>query len=708
MINSTVKTKQGQQKIKAYSVDEIPQAIVNFEPLQRNHKIAYYGTKFLCLDTETSKRDLLTGWIYQWAVKFGSIYIYGRKPTEIIDMFSTLAERYKLNESKRLIVYIHNASYDLQYLKHYLYQYDPMTKFFAIDAHNIIICDILGFRIICSYKLTNLSLAALSANYSEKYIKAVGEIDYNLTRYQDTELNDNDWLYMFSDVAAQYDGILGYLKMQGYKYAHEAPLTSTGFVRTNCRKAAKRDKEWRNMFKRTSLQLEQYNLIRQAFMGGACICSFVYSGVTVRSDKLRHKDFTSSYPARQLLDYFPTGAPSWYGEVESVKELDLLCREYCCCFILTLTNVHIKKGVTAPYIPSSKCIHLENALKLNGKVVKASSLSIVVCELDYKWIKRQYTFDVTQVYVDKMLIFERGKLPEWLRDEVFEYFKNKTTLKKSNPLLYMKSKNMLNGIYGMTATAIIRDKYEMNDNKMLEKHPLNEDERATELNKYYNNYNNFMPYQAAVWTTAHARDALFSMIEATGDNDGIESDLSNTYKNFLYCDTDSVFYIETPENKPRMEEYTKECQQRAIEAGAEYQGNFLGAPTDEPALRAFRGLHSKCYAMEEMNDNGEYELNVVIAGIPKKAIRWINGEPVTMTNAEELKSIDNLEDGFIFRHCGGVRCVYNERVPEAVDINGHMTELSSSAIIENIEKEISNTMYTNGANYDCLNIVQNS
>ena len=78
-----------------------------------------------------------------------------------------------------------------------------------------------------------------------------------------------------------------------------------------------------------------------------------------------------------------------------------------------------------------------------------------------------------------------------------------------------------------------------------------------------------------------------------------------------------------------------------------------------------------------------------------------------MTNAEELKSIDNLEDGFIFRHCGGVRCIYNERVPEVIDINGHITELSSSAIIENIEKEISNTMYTNGVNYECLNIVQN-
>ena len=708
MIESYVKTKQGKKPIKAYMIDEIPDMILNFKPLQRNHKVINYGSKFMCLDTETSKTDILTGWVYQWAVKFGDIYIYGRKPSEIIDMFTILAERYSLSENKRIICYIHNASYDLQYLKHYLYKYDPMTKFFAIDAHNIIICDILGFRIICSYKLTNLSLAALSNNYSETFVKAVGEIDYNITRFQDSELGFNDWFYMFSDVAAQYDGINGYLKMQGYNYAFEAPLTSTGFVRTNCRKAARKDESWRETFRNTSLSLEQYNLLRQAFMGGACIASHVFSGVTVRSDKLRHKDFTSSYPARQMLDYFPIGAPNWYGEVDSINELEALCETYCCCFILTLYNVHIKKGVTAPYIPSSKCIHKEKELKLNGKIVKADTLSIIVCELDYKWIKRQYTYDEDRVYIDKMLIFERGKLPEWLRNEVFTYFKNKTSLKKKNPLLYMKSKNMLNGIYGMTATSIIRDTYQMNDEKILTKQPKDIDQQTSELNKYYNNYNSFMQYQAAVWTTAHARDALFTMITMTGDreyNDN-ENNLTDIYKNFLYCDTDSVFYIETAENKERMQKYIDICRDRAVSGGAEYEGQCLGLPTDEPAIRAFRALHSKCYAMEELNDNGEYELQVVIAGIPKKAIRWIDGKPIEKTNAEELQSIDNLEDGFIFKHCGGVRCVYNERFPEVIDINGHETEIASSAIIDNIEKEISNTMYTNGANYECLNIVQ--
>ena len=248
----------------------------------------------------------------------------------------------------------------------------------------------------------------------------------------------------------------------------------------------------------------------------------------------------------------------------------------------------------------------------------------------------------------------------------------------------------------MTATAIIRESYKMDDDYILVRQPQDDDDKDSALNKYYRSYNNFMPYQYAIWTTAHARDALYTMIECVG------------YDNFLYCDTDSVFYLETPENRKRMDEYAMLCRQNAKKGGAYVDDKYLGEPTDEPPLRAFRAIHSKCYAMEEMNKHGEYELNVVIAGIPKGATKWVDGKPVFKTNAQELGSIDNLTDGFTFEHCGGTRCVYNERPIEIININGHITELASSAVIENIEKKISDTMYTAGADYTPLNIVQDA
>ena len=695
MIESYVKTKNGRQAIKAYTPDEMALPVLTFKEQQKNHKITKYATSYICLDTETSHDSNERGWVYQWAAKLSGLYVYGRRPSEIIDFMRIVAEHYHLSTDKKIILYIHNASYDLQYLKLFLREYDPTAEYLAIDSHSIIQCNVLGFKILCSYKLTNLSLAVLADNYAETYDKAVGEIDYNVVRYQDSELSlDSDWYYMFSDVAAQDDGIKGYLKMQGYRYAFRAPITSTGFVRANCRKAAKAEDGWRDEFQASRLDLEQYNLCRQCFMGGVCIASYKYSNITVRGDNLEHKDFCSSYPARQILNYMPVGKPNWYGEVESVDELEELCEEYCCVFVLTLDNVHIKQGVTAPCIPSSKCIHLENELKLNGKVVSADTLTIIVCELDYKWIKKQYDYD-EEIGVDKMLIFERGEAPEWLKKEVFNYFKYKCTLADGD-ILRVKSKNMLNSIYGMTATAILREIFKMSDDYIIKPEKKSDDDKRAALNKYYKSYNNFMPYQLAIWTTAHARDALYTMIEAVG------------YDYFLYCDTDSVFYIETPENKKRMEKYAAECRQRAIDGGGYVGDKFLGEPTDEPKLRAFRAIHSKCYAMEEWSKKRErYELNVVIAGIPKRATKWIDGKPVEMTNAEELGDIDNLKDDFTFEHCGGTRCVYVERPISIEIINGHEIELSSSAVIENISKEISDTMYTKGKDYTPLKIIQN-
>ena len=110
MIESYVKTEKGRQAIKAYTVKECKLPIVPFKDLQRNHKITKYGTTFICLDTETSHKGNTIGWVYQWAVKFSGLYVYGRKPSEIIELLRKIAEHYKLNERKKIILYIHNAS----------------------------------------------------------------------------------------------------------------------------------------------------------------------------------------------------------------------------------------------------------------------------------------------------------------------------------------------------------------------------------------------------------------------------------------------------------------------------------------------------------------------------------------------------------------------------------------------------------------------
>lgn len=692
MIKSKVKTKDGEEVIQAFTVEEFRPGMLIFKDLQRNHKYKKYATDYMTLDTETSHINLDDSWVYQWAVKFQGQYIYGRKPSEIIKLLEKLSEYYGLSEEKKILCYIHNASYDIQYLKHFLLKYDPTINILAIDNHTILQVDVFGFRFLCSYKLSNMSLAKLSESYATRYIKAVGEIDYTVVRYQDSPLTEEDWFYMFSDVASQHDGIEGYIKAMGYDYAYQCPITSTGFVRSECRRAAYNEDGWRLKFEMMALNLDDYLLCRQCFMGGVTIQSFKYAGKTVRSKRLRHKDFTSSYPARQKLDYMPTGQPMHIDVTDAEMFRDLL-NKYCCIFVIELRHVQIKNGITAPYIPSSKCISDAGKLKINGKVVYADYIKIALCELDYFIIEKQYDFD-PEIRVGHMILFERGPAPEWLKSEVMKYFKNKCELKGVDEYLYMRSKAFLNSIYGMTATAILRNEFQLSSEMIIEpKKKKDREAQKKALNKYYKSYNSFMPYQLAIYTTAWARTALFEMIETVG------------YENFIYCDTDSVFYIETNKNRVRMAEYTQKCRDRAIRGGAFVGSKFLGLPEDEPRIRAFRGLHSKCYAVEEWDkDEKRFKLKCTIAGIPARAVKWEDGKPIWKTREEELGKIDNLVDGFKFIHCGGTRAVYNERPIEVKDINGHITELASSVIIDSIEKKVSDNMWTHDG-YELQNIL---
>lgn len=687
MLNISIKTKDGDEWISAYDCNEAPLPYVKFHKMQRSKRVFFYGCTFATADTETSHTEH-DGWIYQWAVRFGDTYIYGRKPSEFVNLLERMRDFYRLHDTKRIIIYFHNLAYDIQYLKHYLYDYDPNIKILATDSHSVLICDLFGFRILCSYRLSGMNLDLFSNTYAEMYRKAVGEINYNTMRYQDSVLTPEDWHYMMSDVASQYDAIEGYLKVNGYDYAYQAPFTSTGFVRTDCRHRAEKQKYWREKFKLSALTLEQYNLARAAFMGGITISSYLYNGEVVEG-KIGHKDFCSSYPARQMFCRMPKGKPMTWGKVKNRKQFDYLLKKYCCLFILIVEKVQIKQGITAPYIPYSKCILIENELKVNGKVVYGERLHMAMTEIDFEIIEKQY--NLTHLRVEKMTVFERGESPDWLKGAVMDYFKGKCELKHSDPRLYMSQKAKLNSLYGFSATSLIRQQYELNDILMIQR--SEDDNEEKQLSKYYHSYNSFMPYQFSLWVTAAARAALICMIECVG------------YDKFLYCDTDSVFYLQDEETEKNLQAMNERIRERAIKAGAYIGDNILGVATDEPPIRKFKSLHAKCYAMEELNEKtGEYELKVTIAGIPKKSTKWIDGKPVTRTNAEELGSVEALEEGFIFRHCGGTRCIYVEKEPEIKEVNGHMTELASAAIIENIEKELSNTMFTVGKDYTLLNM----
>ena len=215
---------------------------------------------------------------------------------------------------------------------------------------------------------------------------------------------------------------------------------------------------------------------------------------------------------------------------------------------------------------------------------------------------------------------------------------------EDNEINLMKSKNKLNGIYGMSATDIIRKdyEYERETGEWMEKSVEFEDIEE-KLNKYYNSKNNFMMYQLGLWTTAHARYELVDFVENCVG-----------YENFLYCDTDSIFFLANDEKKKKIEEknnmFRLEATKNRQYVDTENNRYFYHHFDDEKEnIIKFRTLHSKCYAYVT-DDN---KLHCTVAGVQRKS--------GNITREMELQSIDNLTEGFIFKKCGGTRVIYVEK-----------------------------------------------
>ena len=177
-----------------------------------------------------------------------------------------------------------------------------------------------------------------------------------------------------------------------------------------------------------------------------------------------------------------------------------------------------------------------------------------------------------------------------------------------------------------------------------------------------------MRYQIGVYVTALARKDLMEMYWLIGP------------ENFLYGDTDSIFYLSTPEIEERIEAENRRREAEAIANGAFIEANGKRVTYDAFELEKhkgdteriieFRFLHAKAYAY--VTDDGE--LHVTVAGV---AARDAKG----YTREQELGNIENLKEGFVFRRCGSTTSVYLTGDPEGVWIDGHFVETAGGCVL---------------------------
>lgn len=607
-----------------YTVNDIEEILVKVnKDTVRLQGIEYYNIP-CSFDTETSsfyengeKRAIM----YTWQFGIDGYVILGRTWSELDILFNKINNMLLLDiEHRILICYVHNLSFDFQFLRKHL----SWNNVFCVDRRKPVkALSNNGILFKCSYLLSGCNLETVGNNLNKYNIKkAVGQLDYNKIRHSETPLTKEELEYCVNDIKV----VMAYIQEQIEQCGSiiKIPLTKTGFVRRYCKsqvlyngikshkdkEAVKYNRKIKKLFKNLTLEELEYKMLVRAFMGGFTHANPLHANMTI--ENVTSWDFTSSYPTVMIAEKFPMskGKKVLVNNLEDFKKY-LNC--YCCLFTITLYNIKSKIDFEH-YLSESKCIDLVNPIVENGRVVSADKLSVCITEQDFFIMQHCYTWDSNIRLSDNFYIYERGYLPTTFVKSILKLYIDKTELKdvKGKEIEYQLSKSMLNSAYGMTVTSIIKDneKYDDDVGWYIEKTDI-----TKALEKYNKGSGRFLFYPWGVWITAYARRNLWSGILACGED-------------YCYSDTDSIKIMNSDNHIDFINAYNNNIIYK-LQKALEYHNldiNLIKPKTikgiEKPLgvwdydgfYKRFKTLGAKRYIVQTDKD----EFKITIAGLSKE------------------------------------------------------------------------------------------
>ena len=605
----------------------------DYKVIRTNKKIEYINLS-VGFDIETTSsyiddEKVSYMYIYTLGITDNKHIWHGRTWEELQQDLFILQDHFNLNEKRRLIVYVHNLGYEFQFMRKY---FEWVDVFSVSERKPIKALTTLGIEFRDSYILSGYSLQNLAKNLTTyKVEKLVGDLDYKLKRNQKTPITDKELQYCINDV----DIILAYIKeqMETYHDITKIPLTNTGrvrkYVKHNCyftnksHKKSDRNKffRYRKIMNDLQLDLPQYEMLKRCFMGGFTHANAKYVNQTL-SD-VTSIDFTSSYPAVMLTEKYPM-SKGIKVDVKDINELHDLMNRYCCMFDVKFTNL-IANYHNENYLSESKCRGLKNPIINNGRVVKADELYTTITDVDYEILTKCYEWD--SISVRNVYKYYKGYLPKPIIESILDLYKDKTVLKgiEGKEVEYLLSKGMLNSVYGMTVTDLVRPeisyKNEWNVNR------LTEEEKQEQINNYNNSKTRFLYYPWGVWVTAYARRNLWTGIIAVKDD-------------YIYSDTDSIKMKNYNHHIKYIDWYnklvTKKLQQMAEYYNIDFnrfkpktkdgKEKLIGVWDYDGHYKRFKTLGAKRYLIQDDSDN----YIMTVAGLSKQqGMKYLKEEAET-------------------------------------------------------------------------------
>ena len=708
----------------------------------KGDKTIYYLHNPMALDIETSwNHDEADPkcWITSIQTYFNNELKIFRKPSEWLEYMTGLYQEYDLDHFHRLMIIVHNLSFDISYLMPYLqceFPYGNDQIRILNKGHKITAYSQGGLEFRDTYALTNRSLATWGKDMNVQHQKKEGLYDYDKIIYQDEgELTSDELLYDTYDVLCLYEAFKEQLQIEADTVA-TIPYTSTGYIRRKFRRNAINNKEYMNNFRATKIDETFFLDALSSFAGG-----YTHGNRHLKSRVIKatigHGDFRSHYPT-QFRNYpGPYGPPVMIYDPRNrtrdrfihwkIKDVLDLFPEY-----FTITTIYLERAVlmddkiSMPFMQFSKMRSVDNGSKYvldNGRVLSFTGGCLMqVDNYLLQILKDQYHLKGKIIRIEgyKMMMPSAALIKtvdEYFKAKTDEKIKVKEVIKEYGEMspeafaqraVLQHAKAGLNGCYGMFVQNPIQPEYDIDftdESRDLDTlfNPLITGKSIQEyLDEFYKNRNSFLQYIGGVAITSKARYELYEYILAIG------------YDKVLYCDTDSIFYLKDDQTEAAIDFLNRKKHEQAVRNASYITSStgekiFYDVFEKEPDGKAFKVLHSKCYGIIE-EEKGKDILIATIAGIPARTLIGMDGErKIYLTREEELgginadmklqnpdisfdpyAAIDNIKDGFTFRTNTGTCSNYLLERPHVRDINGHMVETSGGCIIRKLqEKQIS-------------------
>ena len=653
-----------------YNIRDSPLSEIEFQSyyFKKKNRADIVNDDIMCFDIETSSgflhkdSDTLEPYLgkskkyYEDCKKFAICYVWQFSINDnvfwgrTLEDFKDFLQELEYYEPHRKIVYIHNFSFEFQFLINVL----QFVYVFARQARKPLFAEWSTYQFRCSYFLTNMSLAVWAEQRKLKVKKLVGDLDYTILRTPKTKLTDTELAYCFNDVLVMYYGLLQYKE----KYGHiiDIPFTQTGEVRKEVIERMNVSSEYK--YRKRCLKLipetiEDYSLLCDCFMGGYTHSNAIHTNIVL--ENIRSKDIASSYPTVMCLEKYPM---TYFEET-------IPCDDYFnndnYSYIITFDVEHLRSKRWNTWLSFSKCAKIKGYSLDNGRVLKADFVQLSLTNIDYEMFQLCYDFENLNI-IDFRVSSNDYLSPTFVK-YILELYGNKTTLKgiEEQEPLYMKSKQYINSMYGMMVTKNITDTIEFEEDRW-KKELLNENSFYTKIASEKKKLSKtFGAFQFGVWVTAYARRNLWKGILALDYN-------------VVYCDTDSIKYIDCDSNF--FNEYNEKIADREnmradmlgiprdtfIPKDKKGISHRLGIYDDEGVYKKFKTLGAKKYCYI----NKKNKLLMTVSGVRKSAV-------------SQLHNIDDFKDGTVFdvEHAQKLLMTYIDDMTPIVWNKGHYDEFYS-------------------------------